>query len=280
MTMHLAPVRFTRRSRVGAVLCCLVATAPGLALAEASSDRWQWDATVYLWLPTLDGETSFPPGGGGPSIDVSAEQIVDGIEFVFMGALEARRGPWGVGTDVVYLDLGASRDAMRDFGIGRVDIPATVNADMALDLTGWLGMVYGTYSAIDQDAIAVNVLGGVRMLTLEEELQWTFNGDISSLPLTERSGTSRTTATQWDAVVGLKGRATLGAGHHWYVPYYVDVGAGDSDLTWQAMVGLGYSFDTVAVTGVWRYLDYELGNSAPTQSLKLNGPALGITFRF
>jgi hypothetical protein len=280
MTTKLARLRFPGLSRAGAALCCLVAAAPDRAIADASADRWEWDATVYLWLPTLDGDTSFPPGDGGPSIDVSADQIIEGIEFVFMGALEGRRGSWGVGTDVVYLDLGASRKATRDFGIGRTDIPATVTADMTLDVTGWLWMVHGTRTVIDQDAIALNALVGARMLTLEEELQWTFNGDISSLPLTERSGTSRTKETQWDAVVGMRGRATLGAQRHWHIPYHVDVGTGESDLTWQAMVGLGYSFDTIAVTGVWRYLDYDLGDNTPMQSLTFNGPALGITFRF
>jgi len=280
MTTKLARLRWTGLSRAGAAVCCLVAATPAPAIADASADRWQWDATVYLWLPTLDGDTSFPPGDGGPSIDVSADQIVDGIEFVFMGALEGRRGPWGIATDVVYLDLGASRKATRDFGIGRIDIPATVTADMTLDVTGWLWSVHGTRTVIDQDAIALNGLVGARMLTLEEDLQWTFHGDISSLPVTERSGTSRAEETQWDAVVGMKGRATLGAERHWYIPYYVDVGTGESDLTWQVMVGLGYSFDTIAVTGVWRYLDYDLGDSASIQSLALNGPALGITFRF
>jgi opacity protein-like surface antigen len=278
--MRIARLRFTGLARAGAALCCLVAATPDRAIAEASADRWQWDATVYLWLPTLDGDTSFPPDDDGPSIDVSADQIIDGIEFVFMGALEGRRGPWGVATDVVYLDLGASKKATRAFGIGRIDIPATVTADMTLDVTGWLWTVHGTRTVIDQDAIAMNALVGARMLTLEEELQWTFNGDISSLPLTERSGTSRAKETQWDGVVGMKGRATLDAKRHWYIPYYADVGTGESDLTWQVMVGLGYSFDTIAVTGVWRYLDYDLGDNTPMQSLTFNGPALGITFRF
>ena len=280
MTMKHSRPHLPRHFRLGAALCCLVAATPVCAIAEAAADRWEWDATVYLWLPTLDGDTSFPPDDDGPSIDVSADQILDGIEFVFMGALEGRRGAWGVATDVVYLDLGASRKAMRDFGIGRTDIPAGVTADMTLDVTGWLWTVHGTRTVIDEDAIAMNALAGARMLTLEEQLQWTFNGDISTLPLTERSGGSRAKETQWDAVVGIKGRATLGAEHHWSIPYYLDVGTGESDLTWQGMVGLSYSFDTIAVTGVWRYLDYDLGDSASIQSLTLNGPALGITFRF
>ncbi len=34
----------------------------------------------------------------------------------------------------------------------------------------------------------------------------------------------------------------FGAGHAWSVPYYLDVGTGDSDLTWQGLLGLAYSF--------------------------------------
>lgn len=126
----------------------------------------------------------------------------------------------------------------------------------------------------------MSVLGGARMLDLEEGLQWRLNGDISSLPVVDRSGSASAKDTQWDAVVGVKGRVNFGADRQWYVPYYLDVGAGESDLTWQGMTGLGYSFDSIDVTGVWRYLDYDFGDSGPIKSLDFNGPALGVTFRF
>jgi hypothetical protein len=83
-----------------------------------------------------------------------------------------------------------------------------------------------------------------------------------------------------DAIVGLRGRATFGNERSWYIPYYVDIGTGDSNLTWQGMVGLGYSFDSVDIVGVWRYLEYNLGSGTPIESINFNGPALGITFRF
>jgi len=95
-----------------------------------------------------------------------------------------------------------------------------------------------------------------------------------------RAGSSSAEETQWDAIVGVKGRWTFGAERQWYVPYYLDVGTGDSDLTWQGMAGVGYSFDSIGVTGVWRYLDYDLGGSTPIKSIDFNGPALGVTFRF
>lgn len=274
----------TQRSIAGSLglasACILAAMAPVSAHAATTADDWQWNATVYLWLPSLGGETAFPPDGDGPSIDVSADAILDSLNFAFMGAFEGRRGPWAFATDVIYLDLGASKKATRDFGIGQAEIPASVSADLRLDLTGWLWTLTGSYAVVQQENFSMNVLAGARMLDLQEDLRWNINGDISTLPVVDRSGSSGVKDTQWDAIVGVKGRATFGADRQWFVPYYLDVGAGDSDLTWQGMAGLGYSFDSIDVIGVWRYLDYDFGDSTPLKSLDFNGPALGVTFRF
>lgn len=280
--MNETPV--TRRRFAGFVgtasASILAAMAPSPVNAATDAADWQWDATVYLWLPALGGETSFPPNGDGPSIDVSGEQILDSLNFAFMGAVEGRKGRWGLATDVIYLDLGASRKGTRDFGLGQVEIPATVDADLELDITGWLWTLAGSYEVIQQENFSMNMLGGIRMLDLEETLQYRFNGDIASLPIEGRAGSSSAEETQWDAIVGVKGRWTFGAERQWYVPYYLDVGSGESDLTWQGMAGVGYSFDSIDVTGAWRYLDYDLGESTPIKSIDFNGPALGVTFRF
>lgn len=268
------------RARCGAAICILAALLPARSYAESAPSQWEWGATLYLWLPSLGGETSFPPGGGGPSIDISADKLLDSLNFAFMGAFEGHKGPWGFATDVIYLDLGASKNGTRDLSIGQIGLPAAVNADTRLDMKGWLWTLAGSYSVLRQENFSMDVLAGARMLDLEEDLSWTFNGDISSLPLPGRSGSSQSKNTQWDAIVGLKGRASFGAERSWYVPYYLDVGTGDSDFTWQGMVGLGYRFDSIDVIGVWRYLDYDMGNSTPIQSINLNGPALGVTFRF
>jgi hypothetical protein len=275
----------TRHGLAGATrllsACCLLGVLiPAQSRAEATADEWKWAATVYVWAPSIGGETAFPPSDSEPPIDVTADKVLNSLNFAFMGAFEGRKGRWALATDLIYLDLGASKKGTRDFGIGHVDIPASVDANLRLDMTGWLWTLDGSYAVVDKGNFSMNALAGVRMLDLKETLGWTFNGDISSLPLQERTGSSQAKDNQWDAIVGLKGRAKFGAGDSWFVPYYVDIGAGESNLTWQGMVGLGYTFDTVEVLGVWRYLDYDLGRSTPIQSIDFNGPALGVTFRF
>ena len=37
------------------------------------------------------------------------------------------------------------------------------------------------------------------------------------------------------------------------MPYYVDVGTGQSQLTWQVNAGLGYQFDWGSVLATWRW---------------------------
>lgn len=96
----------------------------------------------------------------------------------------------------------------------------------------------------------MNIVAGTRMLNLEEDLTWKFNGDISGLPIAERTGSSHAKDTQWDAIVGVKGKFTFGADRQWYVPCYLDVGTGESALTWQAMTGLGHSFNSIDCAAV------------------------------
>jgi hypothetical protein len=260
----------------------ILATIPTKALADDARDDWQWALTVYAWLPSMTGDTSFPssPGGGGSSIDVSGSDILNALNFTFMGMLDVRKGRWGLATDVNYLDLGGSKSRTRALNIGGNELPASVTANADFDITGWVWSTVGTYRVVEQPGYSFDVLAGARLLDLSQTLKWNFEGDISTLPLPGRAGRSEVSDSLWDGIVGVRGRATFGAGHSWFAPYYLDIGTGNSDLTLQAMAGVGYAFHWGEVTGVWRYLDYDLGSNSPVESLTLSGPAIGATFRF
>ena len=109
----------------------IVATIPAVSLAaESPSDDWQWAVTIYGWLPDITGDTHFPaaPGGptDGPSIDISGGDIIDALKFAFLSALEVRKGRWGVATDVIYLDMGATKSNTLNLRVGVNDLPASV----------------------------------------------------------------------------------------------------------------------------------------------------------
>jgi hypothetical protein len=245
--------------------------------AKAQTDGWQFEASLYGWFPAISGTTSFPPSGGGPSIDVSMGDVIDALKFTFQGNFEARNGRWGVWTDLVYADFGASRQNSRDFTIGGV--PAGFDANLVLDVKSWIWTLAGVYSLKDDAEGRTDVLFGARMLDMTNGLSWSLNttGGSGLPPLT---GSAEAGVTNWDAIVGLKGRAMLGSERKWFVPYYVDVGGGESKLTWQVNAGIGYQFDWGAVLATWRYLDYDFKSSSKVQDLSFNGPTIGVAFRF
>lgn len=255
----------------------LAAAVPSSALAQGATDGWQFEASINGWFPAISGTTKFPSGAGGPSIDVSMGEVVDALKFTFQGSLEARRGAWGLWTDLVYADFGASQQRSRSFDIGGNRPPVGVTANLQLDVKSWIWTLTGLYRLKSDDEGTMDLLFGTRLLDMTNGLSWSFSGSPSNLP---PNGSAEVSASYWDAVVGLKGRALLGADRRWFLPFYVDVGTGQTDLTWQVNAGLGYRFDWGAVMATWRYLDYDFDSSSKLQSISFSGPVIGVSFNF
>jgi hypothetical protein len=258
----------------------LGAAFPIAAQAQSASEGWQWGATIYGWFPAIGGTTAFPATGSGPSIDVSSKQVIDALNFAFMGSLEGRKGQWGFWTDVVYADFGAGKSGSREVHVGHDELPVGVSADLNLDVKSWIWTAAGTYNFVAKPEYSADVLAGVRLLDLDQRLGWTFNGDIAGMPLPGRSGSATVKLSNWDAVVGVKGRANFGDQRQWFIPYYVDIGTGQSKFTWQAITGVGYEFGWGSVLATWRYLAYDFKSGSQIESVNFNGPTIGVAFRW
>ena len=62
----------------------------------------------------------------------------------------------------------------------------------------------------------------------------------------------------------------------------VDIGAGESEFTWQATAGVGYrAGNTVDVVLVYRHLEWDIDDSARViDDIDFSGPTLGVIFRW
>jgi hypothetical protein len=258
----------------------IAAATPMAAQAQAAGDGWRFQAALYGWLPAISGTTAVPLRTGGLDIEVGMREVLDSLNFTLQGNFEARKGEWGLWTDLVYADFGASKSGSRDFNIGG-SIPANVRADLRLDLKSWIWSFGGLYSLAETPQYKVDALFGARYIDLINDLSWRFRGDIGNLPpLVGPGGSGTAELTKWDAIVGLKGRTYLDGERRWFVPYYGDIGTGQSRFTWQLNVGAGYQFDWGAVIASWRYLGYDLKSSAKVQDLSFSGPLIGVLFNF
>jgi hypothetical protein len=252
--------------------------APSRLCAQEISDDWQFGAAIYGWLPDIGGHTSLPLADS--SIDVDVSTILDHLEMTAQGGFEVQKGHWGAFTDVVYLDVGESKSQTRQLEIGGNPLPAGVTARADFDLKTLFVTLAGSYRVVASPETTFDVVAGARLASLKQELDWEFTGNFGSIVPPPRTGTREISVDQWDAIVGVRGQFRLGAEHKWVVPYYFDIGTGDSDMTLQAVVGLGYAFGWGDVDLVWCYVDYDLKANGPIEDLNFSGPALGAKFRW
>jgi hypothetical protein len=257
----------------------LAVFAPGGAIAQQTSDDWQFSATIYGWFPDIGGQTRFPAGAGG-TIDVDISTILDHLKMTAQGSFAIQKGRWGAFTDLVYLDVGEAKSQTRHLEIGGQPLPAGVTADVDFDLKSVIWTFGGSYRVVANDSATFDVLLGARLASADQTLDWEFSGNFGPVTPPPLTGTREESVDQWDAIAGVKGRFAFGPDHNWVVPYHFDIGTGDSDLTWQGMVGLAYAFGWGDVGVAWRYLDYDLNSDGPISEMNFNGPAVGATFRW
>src|SRR6202008_2192776 len=141
--------------------------------------------------------------------------------------------------------------------LGGGAIPANTSADLNWDLKGTIWTVAGQYRVVSEPRLSLDVLGGARLFALKPSLRWNISGNLGPVAGAGRTGSSSTKETLWDGLVGAKGRLALGDGGHWSLPFYADVGTGESKLTWQAAAGVSYAFSWGELTGMWRYIGYD-----------------------
>ena len=255
------------------------------AQAAEPSDRYTFSVTPYLWLPTISGSLNYqapPDSGGGPQVDVGPVDYLSALRFVLMVSAEARKGRESMFTDLVYLSFAGEKSGVKAIDFGGSLVSSGANAGTTSSLRGGLWSLGFGYAALPGKPMLLDVFGGFRYFALSASTDWQLALAVtgpSGGQTFPRSGTVSQKTDLWDGIAGVKGRIGLGS-NRWSIPYYLDIGAGSSVLTWQAMLGIAYSFQWGDVTLLYRYLSYDLKGDNLIQDMRFYGPALGVTFRF
>ena len=274
---------------VGLALLALIAVSfPAYAGETAPADKWTFAVRPYLWAPGISGTLKYdvpPSGGGGATVDISS-YILENLNMALMLTAEARKGDWSVLTDVVYLDVESDDSNVKSVSFagpgGRIDVSAGADLGTKVKLKGVLWELAGGYTVARGGNSSMDVLAGFRYLGMEATTDWQLSGSITG-PGSGQSFASSGNASErvdlWDAIVGIRGAVGLGDSK-WAIPYYLDVGTGSSDVTWQGMAGIEYRYSWGELQLLYRYLFYDQKGDKLVQNVSSNGPALGVNFRF
>ena len=244
----------------------LCMTTPALASDSSWTDGWTFDASIYMWMPSLAADLNT-----GGDIYMSFSDLLSNLNMTYMIAGQAEKGRWGIHADLIYMSLGGDKSGTVPVSVGPVELPVDVKADVGMK--SWINTVAATYNVLETDNTTLKLLGGVRYLKIDTRLRV----DVGVFDQT-KSRKLRGTGHAWDGIVGLKGETKIN--DRWYIPYYADVGAGGSDLTWQALAGVGYKFNWGDAYLTYRYMNYDLPSDELITDLTIKGPLAGVTFSF
>jgi hypothetical protein len=247
--------------------------------------RWHLSLTPYLWLPNINGRSEVPasdvrdPLGrllheATLSTEVGPNDYLEHLQFALMLTGEVRKGGWSAFTDIIGIDFGnQDTQARRLTGPGGRAL-STIDRSTRTNLSMMLWTVAGAYTVVRAPTWHLDVFAGVRYLGLNSDLKWSLEG---SRDILAASGRVSQDTTNWDGLIGVKGQIRLGDGR-WFIPYYADIGTGNSQLTWQILAGVGYAFDWGDASLAIRSLSYELDRH--DADLRLTGPTLGVSVRW
>ena len=243
------------RSLISVGLVTVSLTVQPVWAAEESGDEWDLNGALYLWLTDIDIEDA-----NGDSSTISFNQIKDNVDYVFMGHLGGQKEKLGFLIDTLYLDMSVSERNHVAPGLihDRTELKALIITPAM------------TYRVVENDKFNLDILGGVRYLHLDINLKFNVLTDIGD------------DESVYNGVVGFKGNAQLNK--NWNLPFYYDIGKGDSELTYQAFAGASYSFSSFDLSAGYRYMKFKFDDDDDfgevLNNLVIKGPMVGAKFWF
>ena len=212
----------------------------------------------------------------------SPNDSVDALQAVLLLSGEVRRDRWSVFADFIYLAFADQTSSVKTIDFGGSLVSSSANINTSSSLKGGVGELAAGYAVLTGRRGTLNVFGGLRYFELSASADWQLSAEVTGPRGAQTfpgSGEISQKLALWDAIVGVKGRVPIGSSH-WSIPYYLDAGGGSSNLTYQWMLGVAYSFGWVDATLAYRDLFYDQKDDEFIQDLRFSGPALAVTFRF
>ncbi|HXY54610.1 MAG TPA: hypothetical protein VEM40_08070 [Nitrospirota bacterium] len=261
-----------------------ISSSPQADTASPSA-KWSFSITPYLWLPNVDGTLKYniPPGAGGsPDVEVGPNEYLQNLQAVIMISGEAHRDRWSVFTDLIYLSFADQDSSVKTINFGGNLVSSSANVATSSTFRGIAWTLAAGYTVETGKAVMLDVIGGMRYFEISATSDWQLATSVTGpggVQIFPRAGGVSESKNLLDGIVGVRGRVLLGNGK-WSIPYYIDVGTGSSNLTWQWLLGVAYSFNWGGVTLAYRDLFYDQKDDKFLQDLRFSGPTLGVTFRF
>ncbi len=234
------------------------------AWADSNEDFDSWQNTLaplYLYGVSMSGTLTSGPIPITVPLEIEFSDAVSDLEAIFTFHYEGAKGNWGIIADYSFLNLGPS-----------AAIPGTP-AVIDVDMKNTIAEVAGLYRFGPNNPW--QLLAGYR----------TYQLDVTIIGLPAPLPVSQVVIDETINDLFIGGRYVRQINDKWSFRGRADIGAGDSDLVWNAVLAFDYRF-TRLLSGFagWRVLDYDVdrGSGADTFKYDMNhsGPLLALAFHW
>ncbi len=258
--------RLAATALVGGIFLATAAPAQEATTELPSEDRWRFAVAPYLWMISLDGNTTV--GGLKADVDVPFKDALKDLSFGGMVLATARKGRFGFAMNGVFTRVSP------DNSVGPFDIDTT--SDLAQLFAGPFYRVvdwqYGATASGQPLRFALEPYVGARLNYLRVELE-------------VRGGRQFEENETWvDPVVGTRFGVDLT--ERWLLAGAADVGGvvAGSDYSWNVQGYLAYRTqlfgrDTVLSLG-YRALHTKYDHGNFEWDVTQHGPILGTSIQF
>lgn len=244
------------------------ATAAPTTTAPAATDRWEFQATLYAWATSLDGDVGVRQLPTVP-VHASFTDLIGHLQGTLPVAFMAKKDGWTLLFDFFWTDLGT------DTTLGT---PAQALASATLKQT-IASAVFGYRLPVGGPDFDLSATAGFRYQRLSL--------DTSIVALAAPYGFSETDVRDWlDPVFGLM--LNYRFNDKWFLNALADVGGFGlgSKLTSQGFVAVGYNWTASWSTALgYRalYTDYQ-SITGPNANFRYNttihGPFMSLAYHF
>jgi len=217
---------------------------------------WEVRTEIYGWMAGLAGDLSLR--GEIHEFGYGFGEIVQELDMAGFVSAKIRYRRFSLLTDLMYLKLSPTANP---------EFPPFLTSEVGIQMVIAHGV--GFYRVWQGEKAFLDVGGGVRYV-------YNRTKSTTSSPVIPARFTA-STLHSLNGIAAVNGQVALTP--KFYLGFYADIGAGDAELTWQALGTLNYTlFENVDASLGFRWLQFRSGSG--DLDIAMYGPYAGVIIRW
>lgn len=261
------------------------AQAADMAIKTAETSNSSFQISPYVWMTGLKGDVS--PFRLAPTVEVDKNfsDVLKDIDFAGFVDFYYRQDRFVFSGDIMYVNVSdAQAIGPKRFDASIIGLPLDFdisNAKIKVNSTTFNSTLTAGYRLVDEPNISFDLLGGVRLWRVSNEVSIAADVSLDGLPIADGALSLKKSFGWVDPLI--VARSKISITDKVSVLLNADVGGfgAGSKLTWQVLGTVNYSFNENWTASIgYKHMAVNYDRGGRVFDTKLSGPVMAVTYRF